>query len=349
MSHSSAWTWRKAVATESGLPATTRHVLLTLSLWMNELGEGCYPSVKTLVEATGLSNRSVITHLQKAAEMGWIIVSQHGFRGQKWRSNEYRAAWPGRSELPQNDVNFEQNIDQSDEEKVVNLTTGGEPNAQKVVNLMHKGGEPNDIKVVKEVHTNSPKNNPINNTPPQVEAKTDFQIRKDLRMLFDQFGMSKPTEHNLIIQFRKLWDFGCQRPGDIAQDAFVAFGLMDAEHRAAAMDAMPFYAMAQRRQSASSQYVVGLAKWITKRSWEGMVIPETDREQFRLARDNSTVLASKEPELYRRCVELKYAGDPTKLRLWSGFSSASFPKQMVVEVRAELALELHGQTGAGPP
>jgi hypothetical protein len=93
MSQSRAWTWRHLII-KSSLPATTRHVLLTISCFMNELGDGCYPTQKQLAEATGLSERAVREHLEVAATSGWIKRSEHGFRGQKWRNHEYKACWP---------------------------------------------------------------------------------------------------------------------------------------------------------------------------------------------------------------------------------------------------------------
>lgn len=88
-----AWTWRHAIL-RSGLPATTRHVLLTLSCFMNDVGGGCYPTQEQLAEATGLTDRAVRTHLEKAEELGWLGRTEHGFRGQRWRNHEYFAKWP---------------------------------------------------------------------------------------------------------------------------------------------------------------------------------------------------------------------------------------------------------------
>lgn len=115
------FSWRTAVL-KSGLPATTRHVLLTLACHMNDAGESCYPSIALLVEETGLSKQTVITHLDKAESEGWIAVEQHGFRGQKWKRNEYKMAWPDNAE-------------------------GGQP----VRPPYEEGGQPNHKKVVKEV------------------------------------------------------------------------------------------------------------------------------------------------------------------------------------------------------
>ena len=120
------FSWRHAVL-RSDLPPTTRHVLLTLSCHMNDAGESCFPSIATLVEETGLSNRSVIDHIRFAKEAGWLKVGLHGFGGQKWRSHEYACAIPERGEE-------------------------GSPASQ-------KGGEPLSKKVVKEVHSISTRDN----------------------------------------------------------------------------------------------------------------------------------------------------------------------------------------------
>lgn len=95
MSHeaSRAWTWRHAIL-KSDLPATTRHVLLTLSCFMNDVGGGCYPTQEDLAKASGLSDRAVRTHLELAEKEGWLKRTEHGFRGQRWRNTEYWALWP---------------------------------------------------------------------------------------------------------------------------------------------------------------------------------------------------------------------------------------------------------------
>lgn len=85
--------WRECIIS-SDLPPTTRHVLLTLSLHMDIWGESCYPTIAQLVYETGLSRSCVITHLARAAELGWLEKYQHGFGGQEWRNHEYRATKP---------------------------------------------------------------------------------------------------------------------------------------------------------------------------------------------------------------------------------------------------------------
>jgi hypothetical protein len=96
--HIKVWSWRHAVL-KSGLAATTRHVLLTLSCYMNDVGGACYPTIEQLVEDTGLGRSTVIEHLGRAVAAGWLKKRLHGFKGQEWKNNEYEACLPEPTEL----------------------------------------------------------------------------------------------------------------------------------------------------------------------------------------------------------------------------------------------------------
>jgi len=168
------FSWRHAVL-ESDLHATTKHVLLTLSCHMSAAGDSCFPTIKTTARECSLSKRTVITHIQKANESGWLLVGVHGFGGKKWRRHEYAVAIPEGGEPNDTEVvNLMHEGGEPNDTEVVNLMhEGGEPNDTEVVNLMHEGGEPNDIKVVKEVHSSTSDNStlstscelPIGDTP----------------------------------------------------------------------------------------------------------------------------------------------------------------------------------------
>ncbi len=143
-----AWSWRQAFC-QSDLPATTKHVLQTLSMFMNTMGESCYPSIEDLAEYSGLSKRAVLTHIEAARKANWITVSQHGYRGQRWKRNEYVARWPERDLVaPGTFERIDKNADFEEE--------GGAPDApppsKKVVNEVHEGGERRAPKVVNVVH-----------------------------------------------------------------------------------------------------------------------------------------------------------------------------------------------------
>jgi len=90
---------KKLIAPE--LPSTTRHVLLTLSVWMRGTVEGhdaqdiaemegynCFPTTRRLAKNTGLSQRCVIEHLDKAHSLGWIQRWERGV-GRAWKGTEY--------------------------------------------------------------------------------------------------------------------------------------------------------------------------------------------------------------------------------------------------------------------
>jgi len=67
------FTWRSALASDKGPDSpTTRHVLLTLSLYMSEKGGSCFPPLEDLADDTGLAKATVSKHLKTAHENGWI-------------------------------------------------------------------------------------------------------------------------------------------------------------------------------------------------------------------------------------------------------------------------------------
>lgn len=142
------WDWRSYIIHYAPESPTYRHVLLTLSCFMDSAGGSCFPSIEKLIECTALSKPSVIKYLNKAEADGWIEKSIHGFSGQGWKRHEYTASIP---------------------EKVVNEINhvgckGGKPH--------FKGGKSDSEKVVKEVNSNSPYNS-LNNSPDKARP-SDF-------------------------------------------------------------------------------------------------------------------------------------------------------------------------------
>lgn len=88
-----SWPWRHAVM-ESGLPATTKHVLLTTSCFFDKDGKNCFRPTRELARLSGLSERAVCTHIAKAVELGWLSKCKLGRRGQRWKLHTYEAQWP---------------------------------------------------------------------------------------------------------------------------------------------------------------------------------------------------------------------------------------------------------------
>lgn len=65
------FSWQGAV-TKSDLAASTKLVLLVIGTYMNQHGEGAFPSYKKLASDTSLNRVTVIRHVELAVELGWL-------------------------------------------------------------------------------------------------------------------------------------------------------------------------------------------------------------------------------------------------------------------------------------
>lgn len=97
------WGWRQAIQ-KANIESTTKLVLFNLSCWMNEQGQGCYPSTARQAQETGLSERAVCEHLQKAVAAGFLIKRLHGYSGKGWARHDYVACYPNSMALVTQDV-----------------------------------------------------------------------------------------------------------------------------------------------------------------------------------------------------------------------------------------------------
>ena len=88
------FTWRSAIC-DSQLAPTTRHVAVTLSLYMNERGASAFPGARRLAHDSGLGERTIREHLGILVEQGWLgIVEKGGLKGEERRANHYEARTP---------------------------------------------------------------------------------------------------------------------------------------------------------------------------------------------------------------------------------------------------------------
>lgn len=138
------FSWREAIQ-KSNLAPTTRHILLNLSTYMNDKGGCCFPSIELQAADTGLSKKAVIQHLQKAVDSGFLFKSQHGYAGQQWKRNEYRAIFPS-------EVTLYGRADAHADDKAEGGYRSSPPSQE--------GGYPEGEKVVTHGNTNSPENSP---------------------------------------------------------------------------------------------------------------------------------------------------------------------------------------------
>lgn len=87
------FTWRSAIL-KSKLTSNQKWTLVCISTYMNEHGDGAFPSQETLAGDTSLSVRSIQRALKAVTELGWIRVEKHGYAGQQWRRNQYSMGTP---------------------------------------------------------------------------------------------------------------------------------------------------------------------------------------------------------------------------------------------------------------
>lgn len=143
--------WRNAIASKHGPRlATTRHILLTLSLPMHADGTGAYPSQKTLAERCLVTRRTVITHLELAERDGWLVREPGPKGGKGWRLTSYSAVVPEHvyDQLPQRpweaDHEWQRGERPSPAQAVAKRREDhrGETDTAKVVNGTRDRGEP---------------------------------------------------------------------------------------------------------------------------------------------------------------------------------------------------------------
>lgn len=141
------WTWRQAIQ-RSSLSPITKLVLFNLSVYMNEIGESCFPTVEQQTKDTGLGKTTIHKHLKLACDAGFILKTKHGFGGQQWANNEYKALMPSH-----------------------NGSAPDEPPSEKVVREVNQGSSARAPKVVHQVNTNTPVNTPKNTS---IELQQEF-------------------------------------------------------------------------------------------------------------------------------------------------------------------------------
>jgi hypothetical protein len=266
---SRAWSWRKAV-TRSGLMPTTRHVLLTLSLHMNEHGEGCYPPVEDLVEETGLSKRAVLEHLSKAIEAGWLVRQELGLRGRRWRRSEYQPSWPGR------DVDVDMG-DISDMSEMSGASARGDdgrspPPPGGVVTQDARGGDPNGSEVVTDGHRVGEESIQESSRSPKIEREARAR---------EQDPDPRPWERDK--HFSTLIE---RYPGIHSPNlAWPAWQRLDDEGRRRALSRLDAY-LAERRK-VRNETVFALQNYLGQRLFDQAPEPEAGQPVMTLAKGRS--------------------------------------------------------------
>ena len=154
---------------DSGVSSGCKHILGTLSYFMNEDGKSCFPSIETLCAKTGRGKTSIHKYLNEAEQNGWISRSRRPANGSikkrsKWSRNKYVAI------IPRNPTgSLAETVKTEHDSKTV------------------QPGSASGQKCVRTPNTNSPDNSP---TTPQEEdeLKNGFGVddEKDFNRLVSQ-------------------------------------------------------------------------------------------------------------------------------------------------------------------
>ncbi|MGH0001319.1 helix-turn-helix domain-containing protein [Pseudovibrio ascidiaceicola] len=250
-----AWSWRQAFS-KSDLPPTTKHVLHTLALFMNEMGESCYPSIDQLIEHSSLSKNAIMKHLEVARDAGWVSISQHGFKGQRWKRKDYVARWPERKlDAP----SLTERIVNSAESEEEGGACGGPPPLEKVVHEVGEGGARGGPKVVHEVDQD--KNNPINNPIPihmRESARESENVKND-----NKGKVSRETWVRRLKKLHASWSTGAGDSVEVAERLW--FGLTAEERNQAAKLAKAYE---RHIREIGRTKICSLLTYLKEKRWE---------------------------------------------------------------------------------
>lgn len=177
------WSWRQGIL-KSKLQSTTKLVLLALSTYMNDHGNGCYPSMDTIASDTSLSRRAVFQHITNSIKEGWLERTKRDAAGRKWASNEYEARFPKGTFIAS------ENAIPRDAPNAPLEPSRGAPDALEGCTTCTDG--------VHHVHINSPLNSPLNssslNSSAEAEAKKEEDEEDLLRESFKELVAAYPQK-----------------------------------------------------------------------------------------------------------------------------------------------------------
>ena len=71
------FSWGHAIQ-QSDLPSKSKLVLLNLSIYVDDRGEGCFPSIEKQMRDTGLSKKTICKYLDIAYEAGFLSKDNNG-------------------------------------------------------------------------------------------------------------------------------------------------------------------------------------------------------------------------------------------------------------------------------
>lgn len=141
------WTWRDAIRKADVAPMT-KLICHSIANYVADVGKGSYPSVKQLMADSGMSNRSVATHLQLAVDAGLLEIERDRGKDGRIARTTYYPRFPDNTVLKRRADRFEEPVDDEEfEEDQVKEAHLAKPS---------EGASLGDDIHVKEVHVDRP-------------------------------------------------------------------------------------------------------------------------------------------------------------------------------------------------
>ena len=174
--------WEREILKRGPTNPTTRHVLLTLATHINIEGKA-WPTTLTLTAETALTERSVCTHLEIAANEGWIERMASKGKGKAWKNYTYRLVIPPLGTELRSVANLGVRAESG--------AHAAEPNALAT--------ERDDSLALKDVQSNNVINTSYNNSDKNVEnsiLESKSEHSKTSEQTAQRLGISRQTEES---------------------------------------------------------------------------------------------------------------------------------------------------------
>ena len=216
------------------MPPTTKLVAITLATYADyETGE-CYPSIQTLMDDTGLSNRAVGLHIKHIENLGILVVDRSNGRRSYYRFDVEilsKAVTQGHSSDNESS-DYDNNTSDSDDSEPVTLTQQPVTLVQKAVTQGHTNYQEQPIEQPIERSSNTHEEK-ISQPPAQFVQYHNFDLAKisviELGQKYstlksDFIELSKPRhpdldQHDLENLFDEFGDWFAS-PNDYGKQSF---------------------------------------------------------------------------------------------------------------------------------
>ncbi|WP_320188882.1 helix-turn-helix domain-containing protein (plasmid) [Agrobacterium rosae] len=175
----------------SSLHPTTRHILQTLSGFMGQNGDHCFPSIIEVAKRSGRDRGTVSDHIAKAEAAGWLRVDSKGWTGPQHARKSFIARWPDSMCADQVEGVY-------DDGSALAPDAGAGPD--------RCGAIPHQDEAQSSTYKTSPPTSP-NNPSDKTSAGADGSVeRKRIRAHFLKWLASYPNfEHYSDSEARKWW------------------------------------------------------------------------------------------------------------------------------------------------